>query len=377
MPQCSFCKNIVAEGIKNCPRCGTPVQKPPAADTMPAVGIPDPLRDQMAAVVGRPIGPNETAVDLLRELVTVASARSVVAAGAAAGDPRGIDARPPTLQPDARVQAEHLLDRPIAPDEKPRDVLAEAVARLRSLEQSLVGAAAPPPGAPVSGTAPATGAPAVPFPAMVSKLLNFIPRNFQWLAALVAPLLLGGGSAYFAMPARGSDLAKTQNELQQVQNQKTKAEEELASKTKNLTVQTTELTHLREDNERLRANLSQQGKSQDTEMEKAHKKNTDLETKLADAQNSMAMLRPFAEQGFVEWEGVGSGTVTFNPSPSRGRIIEGAFPTDRCFIADVPGQSDLPSNLGRIPCSNFALNIKGAKANENRRVKILWRRRPA
>jgi hypothetical protein len=319
------------------------------------------LRAQMASFGGHLIGPpHERAMGFPADVIATTGTQMAVAER---NVPAQSEPHPLMLEPDIRSQIERLIGRPVAETENPREVLEEATGQLRSLE------------AKISSAATATSGHVVSFPATASKMLGWMPQRYQWLVTVIAPLLLGGGSAYVTMPSHGSELSKTQTQLQQAQTQNQKLTDEIAAKTKSVTVQAKELDHLQKDNDRLRHSLTQQGKDVDGQLEKAHHQNTELTTKLADAQNVIVALRTFAEQGFIEWEGFGPGVVNFTPTPSRGRVLEGGFPTDQCFVAAVSGDIESPDNARNKPCGRLTLNVRGK--SENKRILILWRRRPS
>ncbi len=170
----------------------------------------------------------------------------------------------------------------------------------------------------------------VAFPSPVGKILNVVPEKFKWIATLVLPLIIGGGSGFMLTPSNKEPLAHAQAAATQGQDQASKSSAELAAKA-------AEVAHLTTDNIGLRANLSGQAKALDTQLEAAHRANATLEQanakldqnvkdltqnvkslqqNLATTKNTADALRPFASRGFVEWKGYG-GQVTFTPCQPR------------------------------------------------------------
>jgi hypothetical protein len=331
-----------------------------------------PLRTQVEQALERPVRAGEPVHTVLEEIVgkltSVLKARDVdKAALTPAGGEHAVPAPDAPVGPartqeeaaEARTQSElhaaveSVLARKIEPGEQPPEILAELAARLQPAIESV----------------------GVRYPALLSNLLSKIPGDFRWLATLLVPLVLGGGSGFMIPSSYKQQYVQAQDELKQNQDKQSKLIGDLAAKT-------AEISDLGKDNVRLR-DLNAQMTALDGQLEQSNQKTSELQNNLVAARGMVSSLRPFADRGFVRWQGEGGGDLQFLPSPTRvgnpkpGNIVEGKFP-DRfagrhCVIVEVVGDVDRAEGLRDKPCSQM-IKIKG-KTNDrqSKQALIVWR----
>ena len=210
----------------------------------------------------------------------------------------------------------------------------------------------------------------VSFPAIVSKVLTYLPGNFRWVAAMLVPFVIGGGSGFLSKPDQKKELVETQVEKKRVEERAKKTSEDLNSLTN-------EIEHLSEDNRNLRKSLSSDQWKIDQKLEESHEKIKTLQESLAAASVKLNSLRALATHGYVEWHGTGGGALSFTAESgaTQGEIAEGSFPKGNCEIVEINSSDvDKPQSLKGQPCFQTSILIKG-KPRDNKKVRIVWRQK--
>jgi hypothetical protein len=337
-----------------------------------------PLRAQLEQTLQRPVPAGEPVHSVLQELVgkvrsafetrdaaTAALARDRANALAVPAPQIPIGNKPQSpeeaakaaTQSELHAEVENVLARKIQPGEQAPEILAELAAKLQPVVNSAIG---------------------VQFPSILSKVLGMVPKDFQWLVALLVPLLMGGGSMLMIPSSYKQQYLETQSKLKQAQDKQSQLIADSASKP-------AEIPDLSKDNDKIR-DLNAQIIALGGQLEQSNQKTAELKNELVAARGTASSVRPFADRGFVRWQGDGGGSLQFLPDPNRpnnqkaGNIVEGKFPDTfagrHCIIVEVVGDVNKPEALRDKPCSQ-PIQING-KPNDRRpkQALLVWRQGP-
>ena len=472
---CPACQFGNKEGAKRCWACDIAL---PVAPHQPALSVPSPipnsLRNRISQLLKRPVGENESAFDVLMELVPMSEEfvgrpisepipselrsrvgrllNRTVTENDQTGDllsalvplSESLAGRPaPAPMPNSfRVRVENLLNRRFAEHESAPEILAaliphaeelagrsvppemegartqlgQALGRQINQSESLVSLVEelnsklktaqippvlnPPPLAHseihslienllgqkiqagdqakvLQGLAEkfqvGPAAPDVSFPVIVSKVLTYLPSNFRWVAAMVVPFVIGGGSGFLSKPDQKKQLVETQIAQKSAEDRAKKSSEDLISLSN-------EIEHLSEDNRNLRKSLSSEQWNIDQKLEESHQKIKMLQENLVATNAKSNSLRALATRGFVDWHGTGGGALSFTAEsgPTRGEITEGVFPKGNCEIVEINSSDvDKPQSFKGQSCfQQIPFQIKGRPGdNKDKRVLIVWRQK--
>jgi hypothetical protein len=275
-------------------------------------------------------------------------------------------------------------------------------------------------------TPPANAVPQVVIPAGLAKVVSPLPQRLQWLAMLVAPLVLGGVTAvplwqtFFSTPgvkleratADANDRAKKEIDQARKETEQAKAAHKKASdqnpdlqatindlnKTKDATTKENS-AELKVLNDRVQA-LGKEASRSKMDLQRASNQVKDLQqVNLELSNNKIAMTRDQAARtqsmqdqitqlekalsssrtpgrsGFVVWKGTGK-KVNFRPNPDhgslpdQGSLVEGNFPAGDCRVEEVFGEHVVAKSARNSACGNFSFDVK--KSSETTAY-ILWR----
>lgn len=307
-----------------------------------------PINAQLSQVLGREVRPNESALVIVEALI--GKLKSVPVAPVA-------DPVTPSIPIGLRDNAAAVLQQPNLEGKSAADLISMLTDHAKALKDQVAHHDVTPPDQ-------------VKFPAVASKLLHYLPVKSRWIATLVAPLLIGGGTGFFT-PKDQTELVETKTKLV--------ATAEQLNKTKiNLDTQTTQVDTLKDEIRRLERSLGSDASALNIQVHDLQGQ-VKFHQQRGEAANAKAnQLGAFARYGFLEWRHVGGGPLSFSPTgqPSRGRVTEGIFPSGNCEIVDVIS-SDLekPQLLKGSNCFGpSTFKIKGSPRDTNdKRVLIVWR----
>ena len=254
-----------------------------------------------------------------------------------------VPAPPPASQAEIHNHVEELVGRKIQDGEQAKNVFTELLEKLGVVTPDHV-----------------------KFPTVASKLLAYLPGNFRWLAAVVVPMVIGGGSGYIASPDQKKELAGTNIKLSEIMTQK-------AGLTAELEKRTLELTKSTDETQKLRSSLDADKTVVVQQLAEAREKINAQNDSLEAAKKNANALRRFASRGFVEWRG-GGGDLLFsaNGGASSG-TKEGTFPESKCEIVEVIGDVQKAQEQKGTDCFHV-MKVKG-KPSDDKKVLIVWKQK--
>jgi hypothetical protein len=217
----------------------------------------------------------------------------------------------------------------------------------------------------------------IPIPETMAKIMGPLPHRFKWLAALIAPLLVGGGAGapfwWSSVSNVRAQLEQKTNDIARTQRQE-KSDTEQASKNsqpkqiapEGATGQTTKGPIAQQMLPAERETLMAKNSALQEANQKLAKDARTNDEQIKHLKTNASSAAP--KSGFVAWQSTGKTKVNFGSTVDAGRITEGSFPPGRCTVELVLGEHVNPKKAPGSDCHNFAFEVKSKTT-----AYILWR----